>query len=58
MDPKANITEQIKLARKLQFVADKAEYDVEYDREDVARLADLVIALHEWQVAGGFSPYK
>lgn len=52
MDPDANLKEQLGLARSL--VNDRSQYP-EYDG---ARLAELVIALHEWRVAGGFDPYS
>ncbi len=57
MDPKANLQEQLDIAKRLVAVADKAEYEPVYDLDDVARLAELVLALDEWQRKGGFSPY-
>lgn len=54
MDPIANITEQRKLASKILALYDA---DEPIDEDDTARLAELVIALDEWQAGGGFSPY-
>jgi hypothetical protein len=59
MDPKANLNEQLTLARR--FVRQSAEQPdemVAFDEQEVVRLAELVIALDEWQRKGGFSPYE
>lgn len=54
MDPDANLNEQLELA---QAIADE---DEDSDRiesaENGQRLADLVLALHEWISKGGFLP--
>lgn len=72
MDPKANLTEQILLARRIAKAYDEGgDYDTacaikngQPERTDLAeiasdaaRLAELVLALHEWIRGGGFSPY-
>lgn len=60
MDPIANIKEQRLLARKIQNMADSDKPIRGYAAELAQasdRLAELVIALDEWQRKGGFSPY-
>lgn len=53
MDPKANVAEQQKIARRL-VSEDMAQAEV----ADLAiELAELVIALDEWRRNGGFDPY-
>ncbi len=53
MDPDANLREQLELAQKLS----EAEWeDIDDAREDVYRLAELVLALDEWIRKGGFHP--
>ena len=49
MDPNANLKEQLEIAARL------IESDDSDDREG-ARLGELVIALNEWIVRGGFVP--
>jgi hypothetical protein len=51
MDPTANLSEQVGLA---SVMLDKDNEHV--DTGDALRLAELVIALHEWLLAGGFLP--
>ena len=49
MDPNANLQEQLRLAGRL--------VDVEHvDEHDARRLSELVLALHEWVLGGGFMP--
>jgi hypothetical protein len=64
MDPKANIREQLELARKIQYIWDNPEdYGGISDDQLMAlanrasELAELVIALDEWRKKGGFDPY-
>lgn len=52
MDPNANIHEQVALAEK---IIDLEPEQVE--QADIDRLAELVVALHEWRESGGFDPY-
>jgi hypothetical protein len=53
MDPTANLSEQVGLA------ATMLDKDSEHiDTGDALRLAELVIALHEWMLAGGFLPVQ
>lgn len=55
MDPDANLEEQLKLAKNIT----KAEWeDIDDDRADMYRLAELVLALDEWICDGGFLPEK
>ncbi len=49
MDPTANLKEQLELAKS--FANGK-----EHDTDDAARLAELVLALHQWMVRGGALP--
>lgn len=46
MDPDANLREQLTLARRL----------VEHSNPDIAKLAELVLALDGWIRRGGFKP--
>ena len=64
MDPIANIKEQRAIAREIQKVWDDCNADgtltpaqQEHVAERANRLAELVLALDEWQRNGGFSPY-
>jgi hypothetical protein len=63
MDPRANLEEQLKLARRLQRALDVDANDfselkgVDQILADAERLADLVLVLDEWIKKGGFSPY-
>ncbi len=52
MDPNANLKEQLELAKAI--IENEDEYDA--DRIDAVRLAELVIAMHEWLGHGGFKP--
>lgn len=55
MDPDANLEEQLKLAKNIL----KAEWeDIDDDRADVYRLAELVEALDTWIRDGGFLPER
>lgn len=65
MDPKANIKEQLQIAKHIISLWDEAPADGVLDANDqlwmsdaANRLAELVLALDEWQRKGGFSPYK
>lgn len=49
MDPNANIAEQQQIAQAI--LAGTAT------KKDVDRLAELVVAVHEWRLNGGFDPY-
>ena len=55
MDPNANQKEQLELARELQFATGRGDVVSEVD---VARLAELVLALDEWLQKGGFYPER
>lgn len=52
MDPDENLTEQLKLAQSI-LDADKGGADFEIDAQ---RLAELVLALHEWISKNGHLP--
>jgi len=52
MDPNANLKEQINLAREL-LVSAEINWDCDPKAE---RLAELVLALHEWITRGNFLP--
>jgi hypothetical protein len=54
MDPDANLAEQIRLATAIVSGVSGDDYDA----ADVDRLAELVLALHEWISKGGFAPAK
>ena len=53
MDPDANLAEQLRLSARLIF---QVETDKPLGESDVSRLAELVLALHEWIANGGFPP--
>src|SRR5579863_5967037 len=55
MDTKANLKEQLELAREIIRLDDNEQLA---DFTDTARLAELVLALDEWMRDGGFSPWK
>ena len=64
MDPKANLKEQLELAREITAAWDNADEDGELGENEAAavaekanRLAELVLALDEWLRKGGFSPW-
>lgn len=57
MDPKANLKEQIELAKQILEIEDHCTNDTENVVDLGSRLAELVLALDEWQRKGGFSPY-
>ncbi len=65
MDPKANLREQLDIAREIQRIWDNCKDNGELttvQRKQVAgmadRLSELVLALDDWQRKGGFSPYS
>lgn len=55
MDPSANLTEQLKIAARIQ-AANVTDDDCLVN--DAERLADLVLALDEWICKGGFLPER
>lgn len=65
MDPKANIKEQRELAKELLDIWDEyngedsitAAEQSEAVADKAYRLAELVLALDEWRIKGGFDPY-
>lgn len=58
MDPDSNLQEQLELANKIQAEWDREDEPPEFDPTDVARLAELVLALDEWRRKGGFLPAR
>ncbi len=59
MDPDANLSEQLELARSIIGEFDRPNDNPEiFMRIDAARLAELVIALDEWLSKGGFKPAR
>ncbi len=66
MDPKANIREQLDIARAIQGIWEHCDDDTgelsETQRIAVSgmadRLSELVLSLDAWQRKGGFSPYS
>jgi hypothetical protein len=55
MDPSANLLEQRELAQQIIRGSDEDRLDSMLDAAE--RLAELVIALDEWRLHGGFDPY-
>ena len=63
MDPTANLREQLELASRFLLEWDASGDDDSpysdadtFNPHDVARLAELVIALDEWMQRGGYPP--
>ena len=52
MDPEANLKEQLELAKEIIAVDDSGD-DPEDAYQSAVRLAELVIALAEWNAKGG-----
>ena len=59
MDPVSNLKEQRKLAKALlnPEPTESGFVDTMKRIEQACRLAELVIELDEWRLAGGFDPY-
>lgn len=64
MDPTANLREQRLIAKDILKVWDDCNADgtltakqQDYVSDQAARLAELVIALDNWRLKGGFDPY-
>lgn len=55
MDPNANLTEQLKIARFL-LGTDLASNEMMVDKAE--RLSELVLELDDWMKAGGFVPAR
>jgi hypothetical protein len=53
MDPDANLKEQLEIVARVNGNRDQGEPP---DLDDVQRLAELVEALNEWLLKGGFLP--
>lgn len=53
MDPTANLKEQLELSKEIQLAFDSEN---ELDVGSCERLAELVLALHEWIIKGGALP--
>jgi hypothetical protein len=55
MDPNANLKEMLELAEQIQ-----RDYEDEdgngVDQDDANRLAELILAMHNWLGNGGFRP--
>jgi hypothetical protein len=63
MDPDANLREQVKLAKEIVEIQDRAKPDGSLDPEQTKnlahaafRLADLVESLVDWKIRGGYGP--
>lgn len=50
MDPHANLEEQLAISGSVLATEDEWP-------DEAVRLAELVVALHEWRRGGGFDPY-
>jgi hypothetical protein len=55
VDPTANLKAQLKLANRILRAVDSNN---EIDTYDCSELAELVLALDEWIVGGGFLPER
>lgn len=55
MDPTANLAEQLAIAQGVIDIADRRDTN-DINGRDALRLAELVLALNEWIVKGGFLP--
>lgn len=61
MDPNANIEELLRLAQRIRAEDNTTELKVMTENEvlDAAeRMSELVLALDEWLVKGGFMPQR
>jgi hypothetical protein len=58
MDPHANIVEAETLARNLLARLHSQDFTYSENDDRCARLCELVLALHEWRMSGGFDPYE
>ncbi len=56
MDPTANLQEQVELAEQIMAECDHRDTELTDEDHDSYRLAELVLALVEWQKKGGFAP--
>lgn len=56
MDPHANIVEAVTLAGELLYNGEDMISDT-HAHVAAQRLAELVVALHEWRTNGGYDPY-
>ena len=59
MDPHANIARQRELAAEIQQFLDleTRDYDPPASEQAASELTELVLALDEWRLKGGFDPY-
>lgn len=63
MDPVANLNEQRQLSQEILAMMEEAEQcgfspsDYQKLEGASARLAELVLALDQWMIRGGFSPW-
>lgn len=56
MDPDANLKESIQLSKRIIKCADSGIIGYKPSDDDVVRLAELVLALNEWRLKGGYTP--
>ena len=56
MDPNANLKEQLSLSLELLVAFERNEKPGGKYEYDIARLAELIIALNGWITKGGFLP--
>jgi hypothetical protein len=57
MDPTANLAEQVRLAKEIQKIVDgELPASVMETWQRTSRLSELVLALNEWMLKGGFPP--
>jgi hypothetical protein len=55
MDPNANLKEMLELAKTIQEAYEDEDGNG-VDQDDANRLAELILAMHEWLGRGGFKP--
>jgi len=55
MDPNANLKEMLELAASIQETYEDEDGNG-VDQDDANRLAELILAMHEWLGRGGFKP--
>ena len=53
MDPNENLRQQLQMAGAILHLSEEPDYDA---TDDAVRLAELVQALNDWIVRGGFPP--
>src|SRR3989442_490266 len=57
MDPEANVKQQREISQRIVQLEQGGGWDDQQLIEEAANLAELVLALDEWRLGGGYDPY-